>query len=347
MSGSRGSILILALWVLSVLGIFSLSISYGVRQKISLIERLDRRYQLYRLAELGVYRALAELKKEDKTENFDSLSESWSTDDPLFRSVSPNEDGAFSIVFSPPTAGGGVKMRYGMQDEESKINLNTASPQIISKLFEEVAHLDEEEANKIAYRIVDWRDPDNFYANPSYGAEDDDYEDLKPPYECKDHPFEVLNELLLVKGMTREVFEQVKGYVTIYGSGAVNIHTAPKEVLLALGLGEDAVKKILTFRAGTDGEEATPDDQAFTSTAAITTSLTGALSFSGSELVEVSNLVSAGTLTTASTVFMIRSRGELAAKRQALDIAAVAGRDGKIFSWSAGNPYPWQLETGE
>jgi len=77
--------------------------------------------------------------------------------------------------------------------------------------------------------------------------------------KCKNAPFEILEELLLVKGMTREIFEKVKEDVTVFGEGKININTVGKRVLYGLGLEEDCAKKVLSYREGTDGEEGTED----------------------------------------------------------------------------------------
>ena len=45
---------------------------------------------------------------------------------------------------------------------------------------------------------------------------------------------ESLDELLLVNGMTKDIFERIKDYVTVWGSGMVNINTAGREVLWLL-----------------------------------------------------------------------------------------------------------------
>ena len=48
--------------------------------------------------------------------------------------------------------------------------------------------------------------------------------------------------------------------------GLVNINTASKEVLMALGLQEALVDKILSVRRGRDGLDATADDYVFLKT---------------------------------------------------------------------------------
>lgn len=70
-------------------------------------------------------------------------------------------------------------------------------------------------------------------------------------------------ELLLIEGMTREIYDQFKDLVTTYGAGAVNINTAAQETLTALGIGDDLTAKIRTYRTGGDGVERTEDDRVF------------------------------------------------------------------------------------
>ena len=52
--------------------------------------------------------------------------------------------------------------------------------------------------------ILDWRDSNRDHR--LNGAEEDYYRGLDPPYSCKDGPFDVVEELLLVRGVTPELF---------------------------------------------------------------------------------------------------------------------------------------------
>jgi DNA uptake protein ComE-like DNA-binding protein len=61
-------------------------------------------------------------------------------------------------------------------------------------------------------------------------------------------PFKSVNEVLLVEDIKPENFRLFKDMVTIYGSGKINVNTASKEVLLALGVDAEAVEAILAFR---------------------------------------------------------------------------------------------------
>ena len=228
------------------------------------------------------------------------------------------------------------KIRYGARDEESKININLVKPEIISIVFQALAKLDEDEANEIAYSIVDWRDPDSFLINPSYGAEDDYYDEKEPPYEAKDAHFQVVEELLLVRGMDEKIFDQVKDYITIFGSGAVNINTASREILGALQLSDKAIDAILAYRRGTDNEEATEDDRAFTAPASITSELSRVYVLPASDVAVLSSLAADAILGTESASFMIRSVAQFRA--MTLEIQAVVEKSGNVQFFSGGIP---------
>ena len=67
-----------------------------------------------------------------------------------------------------------------------------------------------ERAEEAAYCLIDWMDSDSFFGHPQYGAEAQYYESLNRPYTPANKPFEVLDEMLLVKGVTPELFEKIK-----------------------------------------------------------------------------------------------------------------------------------------
>jgi len=61
-------------------------------------------------------------------------------------------------------------------------------------------------------------------------------------------PFSAINEVLLVKEISKDKFLLFKDLVTVYGQGKININTASKVTLLALGLDEEMANLILRFR---------------------------------------------------------------------------------------------------
>ncbi|MBU4252654.1 MAG: general secretion pathway protein GspK [Candidatus Omnitrophica bacterium] len=97
-------------------------------------------------------------------------------------------------------------------DEGALINLNTASLDVLKRL----PGMDEDLAESIV----------------NSGA----------------RPFSSIHEVFLIEGMSKDKFILFKDLVTVYGSGKININTASRTVLLALGLDNELVGAILRFR---------------------------------------------------------------------------------------------------
>ncbi|MCK9266411.1 type II secretion system protein GspK [bacterium] len=89
----------------------------------------------------------------------------------------------------------GLNYSFGLIDESSKLNLNTASFEMFLML--------PQMTDELAASIVDWRNPDE--SSFEGGAKSEYYLLLNPPYQCKNGPFETVEELLLVKGCSMEI----------------------------------------------------------------------------------------------------------------------------------------------
>jgi len=87
------------------------------------------------------------------------------------------------------------KFDYGLTDEAGKINLNSASLEMLLRLPGMTAEL--------AASIIDWRDEDSEIS--AGGAESEYYLLQAEPYNCKNAPFETVDEILLVKGASEEL----------------------------------------------------------------------------------------------------------------------------------------------
>lgn len=116
----------------------------------------------------------------------------------------PRVRGGFSVVAGRESDSLGQSLRFGLVDESSKFNLN-ALPGF---------DLDEEQQRdvllalpdmtiEIADAILDWIDDDE--QPRQYGAENEYYGTLNPPYEAKNAPLETLDELLQIRGITPEL----------------------------------------------------------------------------------------------------------------------------------------------
>ncbi|MEZ0228136.1 MAG: general secretion pathway protein GspK, partial [Planctomycetota bacterium] len=99
------------------------------------------------------------------------------------------------VVFGEEDPGDAKEVRYGVRDEASKLNVNTAT---VDQLL-----LIPGMTQEIAEAIVDWRDTDE--EPQANGAESDYYNALEPGYTAKNGPFESLEELLRVRGIDESI----------------------------------------------------------------------------------------------------------------------------------------------
>jgi type II secretory pathway component PulK len=95
---------------------------------------------------------------------------------------------------------GGV--RFGLEDESTKLNLNTliAADKIMEGAGQQLLMSLPGMTEDIADAILDWLDEDD--EPRELGAEIDEYATLDPPYAPKNGPLQSVEELLLVRGVT-------------------------------------------------------------------------------------------------------------------------------------------------
>lgn len=99
-------------------------------------------------------------------------------------------------------------------------------------------------ADRLAQRIMDWRDADDF--RRARGAERDDYLRAGARRLPTNADFGRIDELRDVDGMSPELFARLAPHLTVLGTGQVNVNAAPREVLLSLpGLGDEAIAAIV------------------------------------------------------------------------------------------------------
>lgn len=139
-----------------------------------------------------------------------------------------------------------------LQAERGKVDLNRAGGELLAKLFEVLGE-PPERAARLADAVQDWRDPDS--DRRLHGAEDADYQQAGLPYGAKDGPFDHVNELRLLPGMTDGLFPAVRPLVTVYGSAQVDLASAPGAVLqAATDLAPDTIADIVAAREAHDDE---------------------------------------------------------------------------------------------
>ncbi len=254
MRAKRGFALVLVLGVMVLLAILAAGIAFSVRSELNVAGEFSNRVKARYLAHAGFQRALAELSADNL--GVDGYLETWSE----LRSDDEGwdfGDGIFIVRVS---------------DETGKLNINTADRDNLIAFFTQIVG-DSVQAEEIADAIIDWRDSDE--EPQPLGAESDYYLTLEQPYRAKNAPFDSPFELLLVRGINRDIFygapdlgtPPLAEFLTAYsavpniderGLPRVNINTATREQLLeALGdiLTEQEIDAILRFRDGTQQQQ--------------------------------------------------------------------------------------------
>jgi type II secretory pathway component PulK len=260
----------MVLWVMVFLTVIVSEFAHSMRVEINITRNFKEEAESLSLAESGLHLAFAEILKDSDYIITDK------EDDIIFVKKGANvQEFLEKIPVRKWVELGSGSIGYSIIDEDSKININAASRDTIIKLLElsgvEIGEL----RDTIADSIEDWRDEDGLHR--LNGAEEDYYMSLVVPYHCKNGSFDTVEELLMIKGMTPEILygnkesselgvrrselkdespeEKYTGiyqYLTVIGSGTINLNTAP-ETLLRIIKGDEEAKNIVSKRQGNNG----------------------------------------------------------------------------------------------
>lgn len=229
----EGSILILAMWTLFFLAALAVAVGSYVSGGL-MIARQSASASHGRAALMaGIERAVAVLSAD--TNDWDGFAENWGYRSDVEWENAGLGEGVYSVYH---ISGAGVT-NAGMIDEESRININKADKAQLESLFRVIGKADSVQAAALAAAVMDWRDEDQEITEG--GAESGFYAGLSPGYKCADDEFETVFEMLLLRGMTQDIYNRIEGFVTVYGAGKVNINTAEPVVIevLAQAVGAD------------------------------------------------------------------------------------------------------------
>jgi len=194
------------------------------------------------LAEAAYYRAVAEILPDAL---FQQIDESGLL---VFRRARVESPKAPTRLDIPLGSG---RFSYRITDEEARLNLNRIAPPVLHRLLEERG-VERAARDMIVDSILDWRDADELHRLS--GAESDYYLALPVPYRSKNADFDSVDELLQVRGMTREILygrpesPGLAEYLTVWTPPGVNVNTVSAPVLRALGLAEAEVDLHLDHR---------------------------------------------------------------------------------------------------
>jgi len=129
-------------------------------------------------------------------------------------------------------------------------------------------------------------------------------------------PFKATEELLAVDGITEDIFTEIKGFITVYSGGKININTAPKEVLKAFGLDDIVAESIIDYRKASDDLEGTGDDRVFENPGQIIEKLNDFRGLSIPQVAQLTQLISQGIMITDSKVCTLNINTQIIGKQQ-------------------------------
>lgn len=270
----------------TVLSILAMAFAFSMKVETKLAQNSNSETELIWLGRSGVEFAQYILAQQLAIGNepYDGLNQKWAggpggmgTSNSVLASVSLKDyqlgDGKFSITIT---------------DLERKFNINIADQPALEQALRLVG-VDAGEASSVAASILDWVDPDN--NTHIGGTETDHYQTMDPPYFAKDAPIDDISELLLIRGVTPEMYwggvatnhtraafqnklgqlggvtdaiSYSVGLVELFtpiSNGRININTASQTTLQMIPYVDEAVAaKLIELRAGPDGAQGTEDD---------------------------------------------------------------------------------------
>jgi general secretion pathway protein K len=158
---------------------------------------------------------------------------------------------------------GGLNVRVDITPLSGLINLNQASEELLYLLFLTVDGLGEGAARQLAFNVVEWRTPGMHSDSAVDLPAADSVRDQAPPADPTDpdapsnRRFEANEDLLLVAGVDRRVYEAVQDaiYVSQEGQAGVDWATAPPVVLRGLMGGDAEAAQALAESRLSDAQE--------------------------------------------------------------------------------------------
>jgi general secretion pathway protein K len=290
-----GIALIVVMIAITVLSILAAGFAYSMKVETKLAQNSNSETELIWLGRSGVDAARWVLAAGQGCP-FDCLNQKWvgglgapcETNGPLSAVVSLSP---FQLEGYPPYP---FSIKITDLDRKYHINRDPNDPDL-ERALEQALRLvgvDAGDYSAISGAIIDWMDPDdNTHIG---GTESAYYQTLDPPYFAKNQPIDDLSELLLVRGVTPDIywggvatnhppaaFQNKLGRVTpVTGvtsynvglmdlftpfsnpAGRININTASLVQLQMIPFVDEVIAaKIIELRSGPDGADGTEDDQ--------------------------------------------------------------------------------------
>jgi len=284
----RGIAVVMAVAVVLLVATAALELHLNERTNLLNAAAMRDRITLDQMATSGINLAMAVLVKDRQDSESDSLQEDWADEETMAGFVEQLgfEKGKLDVKIFDELAK--IQINALVQFPEGS-QFNVKQRQIWERfandllsiyelLGDEIGEIEETDTMTIIDSVKDWLDKDEDIITGLNGAESDYYQELDPPYECKNGPFDHISEVRLVRGITPELFNGIAGavglgnYITVYGAtevndqkfsfpGKVNINTAELPVLKVLlpSENEDFADLLIEYRQAVSGTQYTND----------------------------------------------------------------------------------------
>jgi general secretion pathway protein K len=256
-----GIALVSVLWILVLLTAIVAEFAYSMRTEVNITRNFKEAAQAHYIARAGVIRAVVGIIQErDKAKDVNNADE-----------VSPDNTWRVNAPIAPQSFGSG-QFSVHIDNTAGLIDLNTAGDNLL-RLMVDTLDVPDTEKDVIVDSILDWRDTDNLHR--LNGAENKFYQALPKPYACKNAPFDSVEELLLVRGISPELFyKNLRPIVTVTEVrkikkaskrrsrrrsrtravvGQINLNAAPRKLLEALPqMTSELVQNLIDYRMDQD-----------------------------------------------------------------------------------------------
>ena len=228
-----GFILVVVLCMVIMMSVLLLGFNYESRTNLRSVDDFRKAQDALNCAKAGLNIAIAAVRETSDIHNDKSLLDLFSGEETF-----TVDQGDCSIIISEES--GKLNVNH-LKDVNGNLNRTR-----VDQLLRLIDLLNQNQAIRfeigygIVPAIIDWTDSDDeiecldFIKNDNLGAESSHYNQLKSPYRCRNKPFETTEGLLLVKGITPEIFSRIRDYLTVYGDGKINVNCAEKLVLQSL-----------------------------------------------------------------------------------------------------------------
>ncbi len=205
----HGIALVIVLWMVVLLSLIASSFIFAMRTDTQVVSNGTAMAKAQAAADAGVQRALFEWFRPATD------AERWLTDGSV-RDWSYND----------------AKLRITLLDDSGKIDINMASEPLLRGLLQ-AQGVSEQDAVNLVDAILDWRDVDSL--KRLHGAEEAEYAAAGLKYKPANAPFQTIEEVQLVIGMSAQLYRRIAPLITVYSrQPGVNWQIAPRAVLLAV-----------------------------------------------------------------------------------------------------------------